>query len=103
MGPQSFGEWVTLGSLLVAVMALVGTQARTARSEHERDQGVRDKLDSIEKTGERTYAQVERITQKLDDHGVRIARIEERVDTLFRRVERIEDESEDRRHIGGSE
>ena len=102
MGPQSFGEWVTLGSLLVAAMALVGTQARTARSEHERDQGVRDKLDSIKEAVDRTQRTLERMDGKLDDHGTRLARVEEQISTLFSRVKRLEDD-QDANRLGGTD
>lgn len=102
MGPQSFGEWVTLGSLLVAVIALVGTQARTVRSEHERDQGVRDKLDSIKEAVDRTQRTLERMDGKLDDHGTRLARVEEQISTLFSRVKRLEDD-QDANRLGGTD
>ncbi|MDY2723908.1 MAG: hypothetical protein SOV20_08860 [Coriobacteriales bacterium] len=92
MGPATFGEWVTLGSLLVALIALVANMGRSSKAEHERDQAMRDRLDSIRETVERTQATIDRMDSKLDDHGTRIARVEEQVAALGTRVVRVEHE-----------
>lgn len=100
-GPETFGEWVTLGSLIVAAVALVSSSSRTARVEHERDQSMRDKLDSIKEAVDDTRRTIDKMDSKLDDHGTRITRVEEQVETLFNRIKRIEDTLDSRK--GGTE
>ena len=92
MWPQTFGEWIPFWSFLVAALALVLSNARSTKAEHERDQSMRDRLDYIRETVERTQATLERMDTKLDDHGTRIARVEEQVTALSRRVMRVEQE-----------
>lgn len=101
MQALNFAELVTLGSLLVAFSALVLNASKSARADHERDQAVRDKLEQIKDNTEETRRMLREVDRKIDDHGTRIARLEERTDTLFQRVDRVET-TLDSEKIGGT-
>ena len=96
MAPASFGEWMTLGSLVVATLALMSSLSRSSQDSHERDQGMRDRLDSLREQSAEQLRMLRELDAKLDDHGTRITRMEEKVQTLFDRLSRLEKEHDER-------
>lgn len=96
MGPNTFGEWMTLGSLVVAVLALSTGFSRSSQESHERDQVMRDRLDSLREQSTEQLRMLRELDAKLDDHGTRITRMEEQVQTLFDRITRLEKEHDRR-------
>lgn len=83
-------QLIALGSLAVAAAALVGTGAKDTKAEAARHQLVDDKLDRSYEVAKETRDTVRDMSRKLDDHAMRLTKAEERIDTLFRRVGRIE-------------
>jgi uncharacterized protein HemX len=90
MQPMAWGDIIALCSLVVAAVVAVASAVRGVRSDSERDQGVRDRLDAIGRTTTDTQQLLREMDRKLDDHGQRIARLEERQDALDRRVASVE-------------
>lgn len=93
-GPATFGELVSLLSLivaaLVAVSSAVAAGRRGASTDSAREQRMSDQLDHISQMCSETRQDVKEMNRKLDDHGSRITRLEEQCTTLFSRVERLE-------------
>ena len=81
---------VAIGSLVVAFAALMGTRAKDTKAEAARHQLVDDKLDRNNELARETRDAVRDIERKLDDHAQRLVKVEADIDTLYRRVGRIE-------------
>lgn len=79
-----------IGSFVVAALALIATMLRSHRADSEKDQMLKDRLEQISEITRETRDSVREINRKLDDHSTRIARVEESVKALDRRVERLE-------------
>ena len=90
MQTMAWGDIIALCSLAVAAIVAVASALRGMRGESERDQVVRDKLDVIGHTVTDTQQLLREMDRKLDDHGQRIARLEERQGALDRRVASVE-------------
>ena len=90
MGNLDLQSIVSVGSLLVAALALFGTRVKDTKADAMRHQLVDDKLDRSYEVARETRDAVRDMSKKLDDHAVRLTKAEERIDTLFRRVGRIE-------------
>lgn len=83
-------EAIALGSLLVAVISLLSSRAKDTRATAARHQLVDDKLDRNNELARETRDAVRDIERKLDDHAQRLVKVESDIDTLYRRVSRIE-------------
>lgn len=83
-------EIVAIGSLLVALTALLSSRLKETKAETARHQLMDDKLDRNNEIARETRDAVRDMSKKLDDHAERLTKAEERIDTLFRRVSRIE-------------
>ena len=90
MGPQDFGDMTALCSLIVAAIVCFASLVRGQRDDNRDDQALRDRLDSIRDTVDRSLRTIQEVNAKLDDHTVRITRMEERERTLFSRIEKLE-------------
>lgn len=83
-------EAIALGSLLVAVVSLLSSRAKDTKADAARHQLVDDKLDRNNELARETRDAVRDIERKLDDHAQRLVKVESDIDTLYRRVGRIE-------------
>lgn len=83
-------EAIALGSLLIALVALLGSRAKETRADAARHQLVDDKLDRNNEMTRETRDTVRDMSKKLDDHGQRLVKAETDIQTLYRRVGRIE-------------
>jgi uncharacterized protein HemX len=90
MTPGTFAEWVALWSLLIAAAALIITVVKNDRESSRASQALRDKLENIRMTVEETRETLRSMDSKLDDHGTRLTRAEERIDTLFNNYSRLQ-------------
>lgn len=90
MGNLDLQSIVSVGSLLVAALALFGTRVKDTKADAMRHQLVDDKLDRSYEVARETRDAVRDIERKIDDHSQRIVKVEADVDTLYRRVARIE-------------
>ena len=93
-------EWIALGSLAVAAIALIVGFVQRGKAATARDQRIEDKLDSLGSSMKNVERTVDKLDGKTDDHSVRIARIEGEVDNIYRRIDRVEGRCE--RHFGPS-
>ena len=93
-------EWIALGSLAVAAIALVGNFLRRNKQDAARDQLIVDKLDNQSTLVRDVKTTVDKLDGKMDSHAERIARIESEQDNIYRRLDRIEGRCE--RHFGPS-
>lgn len=87
---MEINEIIALGSLVVAAIALLSSRVKDTKADAARHQLVDDKLDRNNELARETRDTVRDMSKKLDDHAVRLTKAEERIDTLFRRVGRIE-------------
>lgn len=62
-----------------------------------------DRLDSIWETCSDTRDVVREMSRKLDDHSERLTRVEQQVQSLTTRVERVEDNCDARFRTGGTD
>lgn len=81
---------VAVLSLLLAALVFAVGQRKDGRANAAQDQLVRDKLDRNNELARDTRDTVREMSRKLDDHGERIVRVEQRVDALEQRADRIE-------------
>lgn len=87
---MEINEIIALGSLVVAAIALLSSRVKDTKADAARHQLVDDKLDRNNELARETRDTVRDMSKKLDDHAVRLTTAEERINTLFRRVGRIE-------------
>ena len=81
---------IAFGSLLVAAIALVASIMRNYSSDERGEQLVSDRLDAIADSVRRLTSIVEGMDAKLDAHAESIARADEQVKSLTKRVDGIE-------------
>ena len=93
-------EWIALGSLAVAAIAMVVGFIQRNKEAASRDQRIEDKLDSQCDMMREVKDLVSKLDSKTDDHSVRLARLEGEMDNAYRRIDRIEGRCE--RHFGPS-
>lgn len=62
-----------------------------------------DRLDRIWETCSDTHDAVREMSRKLDDHSERLTRVEQQVQALTTRVERVEDNCDARFRTGGTD
>lgn len=87
---MEINEIIALGSLVVAAIALLSSRVKDTKAEAARHQLVDDKLDRNNELARETRDAVRDIERKLDDHAQRLVKVEADIDTLYRRVGRIE-------------
>lgn len=98
-------ETMQFASLIVVVLTFGITQyanIKTAGANHERTDAKLDRIDEISSECRDT---IKEINRKLDDHSQTLTKHEERIGTLFRRVERIESTLDQKlkENIGGTD
>lgn len=93
------GDIIALVSLALALVVFAVGQRKDSRANAAQDQLVRDKLDRNNELARDTRDTVREMSRKLDDHAERIVRVEQRVDALEGRAERLERAEE----LGGTD
>lgn len=103
--PINLDQLIAMSSLLVAAIVAIANSKRNSkanvdmlRKEAERQQRISDKLATISSSVDETRAMVQRIDNKLEQHGTQITRLEAKVDEQERRITVLEKRCE--RHFG---
>lgn len=90
------GDIVAMLSLLLSCLIFAASQRKDSRAAAAHDQLINDKLDRNNEMSRETRDAVRDMTRKLDDHGERITRVEQRVSALEDRADRFD-------KLGGTE
>lgn len=90
------GDIVAILSLLLSCLIFAASQRKDSRAAAAHDQLINDKLDRNNEMSRETRDAVRDMTRKLDDHGERITRVEQRVSALEDRADRFD-------RLGGTE
>lgn len=94
--PWQTGDVVAMLSLLLSCLIFAASQRKDSRASAAHDQLINDKLDRNNELGRETRDAVRDMSKKLDDHGERITRVEQRVSALEDRADRFD-------RLGGTE
>lgn len=94
--PWQTGDIVAILSLLLSCLIFAASQRKDSRAAAAHDQLINDKLDRNNEMSRETRDAVRDMTRKLDDHGERITRVEQRVSALEDRADRFD-------RLGGTE
>ena len=94
--PWQTGDVVAILSLLLSCLIFAASQRKDSRAAAAHDQLINDKLDRNNEMSRETRDAVRDMTKKLDDHGERITRVEQRVSALEDRADRFD-------RLGGTE
>ena len=90
------GDIVAILSLLLSCLIFAASQRKDSRAAAAHDQLINDKLDRNNEMSRETRDAVRDMARKLDDHGERITRVEQRVSALEDRADRFD-------RLGGTE
>ena len=94
--PWQTGDVVAILSLLLSCLFFAASQRKDSRAAAAHDQLINDKLDRNNEMSRETRDAVRDMARKLDDHGERITRVEQRVAALEDRADRLD-------RLGGTE
>lgn len=94
--PWQTGDIVAILSLLLSCLIFAASQRKDSRAAAAHDQLINDKLDRNNEMSRETRDAVRDMARKLDDHGERITRVEQRVSALEDRADRFD-------KLGGTE
>lgn len=94
--PWQTGDVVAMLSLLLSCLIFAASQRKDSRAAAAHDQLINDKLDRNNEMSRETRDAVRDMARKLDDHGERITRVEQRVSALEDRADRFD-------KLGGTE
>lgn len=94
--PWQTGDVVAILSLLLSCLIFAASQRKDSRAAAAHDQLINDKLDRNNEMSRETRDAVRDMARKLDDHGERITRVEQRVSALEDRADRFD-------KLGGTE
>ena len=94
--PWQTGDVVAILSLLLSCLIFAASQRKDSRAAAAHDQLINDKLDRNNEMSRETRDAVRDMARKLDDHGERITRVEQRVSALEDRADRLD-------RLGGTE
>lgn len=94
--PWQTGDIVAVLSLLLSCLIFAASQRKDSRAAAAHDQLINDKLDRNNEMSRETRDAVRDMARKLDDHGERITRVEQRVSALEDRADRFD-------KLGGTE
>lgn len=90
------GDLIPFFSLALSLVIFVASMRKDSQANAAHDQLISDKLDHINEMSRETRDAVRDMTRKLDDHGERITRVEQRVAALEDRADRLD-------RLGGTE
>lgn len=88
--PWQTGDVVAILSLLLSCLIFAASQRKDSRAAAAHDQLINDKLDRNNEMSRETRDAVRDMARKLDDHGERITRVEQRVSALEDRADRFD-------------
>ena len=94
--PWQTGDVVAILSLLLSCLIFAASQRKDSRAAAAHDQLINDKLDRNNEMSRETRDAVRDMARKLDDHGERLTRVEQRVAALEDRSDRLD-------RLGGTE
>ena len=94
--PWQTGDVVAILSLLLSCLIFAASHRKDSRAAAAHDQLINDKLDRNNEMSRETRDAVRDMARKLDDHGERITRVEQRVAALEDRADRLD-------RLGGTE
>ena len=94
--PWQTGDVVAILSLLLSCLIFAASQRKDSRAAAAHDQLINDKLDRNNEMSRETRDAVRDMARKLDDHGERITRVEQRVAALEDRADWLD-------RLGGTE
>ena len=94
--PWQTGDVVAILSLLLSCLIFAASQRKDSRAAAAHDHLINDKLDRNNEMSRETRDAVRDMARKLDDHGERITRVEQRVAALEDRADRLD-------RLGGTE
>lgn len=78
-------------SCITVGMSIFSKSKRNTESDTKNEQKIFDKLDHLSEMTKDTNLTVKEMSQKIDNHAERLARIEADRESIFRRLKRIEE------------
>lgn len=89
---DAFGwsEIIGLASVLIAFATICISVFGKSKRETQNDQRLIDRLDMLNETAHETRNDVKNLSDKLDDYGNRITKAETDIQSLYRRIGRLE-------------
>lgn len=85
-----WGELISFIAVCISFATICISLFGKSKNETRQDQKVLDRLDALYGTTHETRDDVKALTTKIDDYGNRLTKVETDVQTLYRRVGRIE-------------
>lgn len=85
-----WGELISCIAVCISFATICISLFGKSKNETRQDQKVLDRLDALYGTTHETRDDVKALTAKIDDYGNRLTKVETDIQTLYRRVGRIE-------------
>lgn len=86
-----WGELTSLIAVIISFATICISSLSRSKNESKNEQRLIDKLDSLSDIAKETSSEVKSINKKIDDHAERLAHLESNMDSVFRRIKRVED------------
>lgn len=86
-----WGELISLVAVVISFSTICISALSRSKNESKSEQRLIDKLDSLSDIAKETSSEVKSINKKIDDHAERLAHLESNMDSVFRRIKRVED------------
>ena len=86
-----WGEFISLVAVLISFATICISALSRSKNESKSEQRLIDKLDNLSDIAKETSSEVKSINKKIDDHAERLAHLESNMDSVFRRIKRVED------------
>ena len=86
-----WGELISLVAVVISFSTICISALSRSKNETKSEQRLIDKLDSLSDIAKETSSEVKSINRKIDDHAERLAHLESNMDSVFRRIKRVED------------
>lgn len=86
-----WGELISLIAVIISFVTICISSLSRSKNESKSEQRLIDKLDSLSDIAKETSSEVKSINKKIDDHAERLAHLESNMDSVFRRIKRVED------------
>lgn len=90
-GNFGWGELISLLAVIISFCTICISSFGKSKSSAQNEQKLLDRLDNLNATTNETRDDVKAMANKLEDYGNRITKAETDIQTLYRRVGRIED------------
>lgn len=81
---------IGFGGLIVSVVTLVTAYLKSTRQDAVKNQSIADRLDNIANGVSALNSKVDKLDQKLDDHSMRITKMETEMGNIYRRLDKVE-------------